>query len=230
MANMNLKIVLDRLKLQDKDVLNVYVMGSRLWGTVTNSSDWDILIVHQCSDAPGHKTAHCGDIDASLLHCDEYRKRLSEHHFLEIVTVWMPLEYVWKEKFDPKTVFNLDPQVLLASVFTESERDWTMAQKVIRKAEQMRGAKIIVHCFRELLLSTQIVEQGRIVDWRVATHYYDEMKEYMWSNDSSSSGETMWSHYDTVYGVEWQRLRTALQQAVNLLAAPRARQPRGNHR
>ena len=44
--NITLTEIATKLKLTENGILNVFVLGSRLWGTHAPTSDWDLLIVH----------------------------------------------------------------------------------------------------------------------------------------------------------------------------------------
>ncbi len=66
------------LKLEEKSVVACYVYGSRLWGTASDSSDWDFIIVKRSEKSGGGKKAadgkapekagntHVDNIDAAI--------------------------------------------------------------------------------------------------------------------------------------------------------------------
>jgi predicted nucleotidyltransferase len=64
-------IVLKRLKVEDADVMCVYLIGSRLWGSASDGSDWDFEIVHRSwKEGSGRSSLHNGELDASMI--DKY--------------------------------------------------------------------------------------------------------------------------------------------------------------
>lgn len=64
-SKVTLNIVLKRLQLKETEVANVYVYGSRVWGTGNKNSDWDFLIIHK--NWPGEKSSvHNGEFDAQV--------------------------------------------------------------------------------------------------------------------------------------------------------------------
>ncbi len=175
-SHLTMASLLKRLKLEDKNVLAVYLLGSRLWGTATHASDYDFLIVHS-SWKGGHSTLHNGEIDASILDFKEFKRRIEEeHHFLETICMWLPPEYKWKENFDLKKTFKLQPLFLLNSIEEETQRDWSVAEKFINKGKLENGKKTIVHAIRLVLVASQIVKEGRVSDYTVAYTYSDQMK------------------------------------------------------
>jgi predicted nucleotidyltransferase len=167
-SKLNVKAALSRLKLEDSKVLNVYVMGSRLWGTARPSSDWDLIIVHEDSAVAARRSLHHGDIDAIALHRDEYIAQIREHHFLELATLWVPPSLVWREKLDPRRVLRssvVDVAKLVAAVEEESARDWTMARKFAEKGDAHRATRVLSHTIRMLVLACGVVRDGAIAAW-----------------------------------------------------------------
>jgi predicted nucleotidyltransferase len=157
-SKLTLSSVYTKLKLTEKDVTHVYLVGSRLWGTANSKSDYDFIIVH--SKWPKeYQSIHNSEIDATVLHSDEFQRRLEEHEFYETITQHIPKEYVWKEAKTKKVKF--DAQALCKSVIEETNRDWTMAQKYFEKSNSARGKKTIVHALRLLLISIQLVEKNK---------------------------------------------------------------------
>jgi hypothetical protein len=92
-CKLTLSILLARLQLCAAHTKNVYLIGSRLWGTVrtllaqllqtsafvmqaTHSSDWDFMIVYSAGKWHGKSTIHNGDIDASIMDENEFAQRL----------------------------------------------------------------------------------------------------------------------------------------------------------
>ena len=49
-------------------ILNIYLFGSRLYGTDTPDSDWDFLVVVDGPYFTGPKLVEKGDLNTTLLH------------------------------------------------------------------------------------------------------------------------------------------------------------------
>lgn len=99
-SHLTLANVLKRLRFEEEDVVAVFLVGSRLWGSAMFDSDYDFIIVHRCPTAkrPPHATLHNGEIDASAVHVDEFKKRVEEdHEFYELLCLWLPADYRWKD-------------------------------------------------------------------------------------------------------------------------------------
>ena len=67
------------LRLREVDVLNVYIVGSHMWGSCTGKSDWDFVIVAKQLDSNKPINAHKGFIEAFILSKEQFI------HFLRII-------------------------------------------------------------------------------------------------------------------------------------------------
>lgn len=59
-----------KLGLQGK-VVAAYVLGSRLWGSAVDSSDFDLVIVAKQQE--DHRTLHWGNVDALVYSVEDWQ-------------------------------------------------------------------------------------------------------------------------------------------------------------
>ena len=97
---MDLEKALSHIRLERPDVLNVYVMGSRMWGNERPDSDWDLLVVvkdctrtRERARAPG--TLHFWRLNVSILDESTFRQRVAAHAFIETMALHAPSKNVW---------------------------------------------------------------------------------------------------------------------------------------
>ena len=75
-------------------LFNVYVIGSRVWGTATSKSDWDVIIV---TDNKNNNVFQSVDnIDAYILDKHQWREELNNHRFVCWLTLFLPESAIWK--------------------------------------------------------------------------------------------------------------------------------------
>lgn len=117
---LDVETALGKLQLKSSDTRNVYVIGSRLWGTATEKSDWDLIIVSSSPTISGKNSMHNSDIDATVYSVLEFEQKLKEHSFLEVICLFLPKQYVWREEVDFRKGFNIQPKSLLVSVEEET--------------------------------------------------------------------------------------------------------------
>lgn len=166
-----LQHVFRTLKLQDSDVLNVYLVGSHMWGTCHKNSDWDLVIILRTLTTAKPINTHKANIEAFLLSKEQFMQLLREHSMQVLVVLWLPQECVLVEKFSPIASFNLDREALARSLDHSRERDLRIAEKHFGKGDASRARKVLLHCARYLELGAQLRENGRITDYHAASSH-----------------------------------------------------------
>ncbi|KAI6657496.1 hypothetical protein LOD99_242 [Oopsacas minuta] len=174
-------------KLSPSDILNVYVVGSHLWGTVHKDSDWDLVIVVKVwSVKPADM--HSGLLDAHILSKEQFVETLALHNFRLIACIYAPVHCKLKETIKFEKMFKLDKIKLRDSFFQENERDNRIAEKHANKGRVDAAKTICVHTLRLLMFGEQICLEGGIVDYQRGRDELDELKyTYFTSWDELSS-------------------------------------------
>ena len=92
---MNYSLLLQKLKRPEKDILNVYCYGSRVYGNVTDKSDYDFIVIvkekmcEQFSD---------NQINVNFFTEEEHQKRLDLHEISALECHFLSENFIWKEK------------------------------------------------------------------------------------------------------------------------------------
>jgi predicted nucleotidyltransferase len=81
---MDLKTLLSKLHLDDTKVLNVYQYGSRVYGTHSDSSDYDFTIIlsddyTELTKIAPDNTIRNDNLDANVFHLKDYKQLIDEH-------------------------------------------------------------------------------------------------------------------------------------------------------
>jgi len=172
----DLNTVLGKLKIPAADVLNAYVIGSRLWGTATSQSDFDLVVVAASWPPSKPQTVHNGMFDAKVLSLANFEERLQQHEFEELKCCWLPEAFVLKETVPAVQLLKggID-RVKLRHIVTErTEKDLAKAAKFIEKDKKYEGGKILLHALRLNVLGTQLAREGRITDYRAINPLLEE--------------------------------------------------------
>lgn len=140
------------------DVLNMYVVGSHVWGTCTGSSDWDIVVIVQKgkSSPPTPQNVHKGYLDAFVLSEKDYKEQLDAHSMQVLLTLWLPDYCILKQSFDPRASFEFSEKKLVASLGATRDRDLAITEKHFCKKNIAQAKKVFVHCIRYLDIGVQI--------------------------------------------------------------------------
>ena len=173
----DLQQIIRTFELQDKNVLNVYIVGSHLWETCHKGSDWDLIVVVEKLASPKPLNAHKGNFEAFIISKEDYTQLIREHSMQVLVTLWMPRELVLREKLTSRLLFSFDKATLLKSLDHSRERDLRIAEKHFRKADSKKANKVLLHCIRYLVLGTQVKKTGSIEDYTAASIYRETILE-----------------------------------------------------
>jgi len=180
--------VYDKLSLKPADVLNVYLIGSRMWGTASISSDHDLYLVVQ-GNSPA-RNSHFQipglNVDATVVGETYFQQRLNDAKLKELSCLWAPPACKLLERRNFQLVGSaatsgaaagaVDRARLGSSLTAGYEKDWTRARKQIQGGRLEVGKKVLSHCVRAHLLSLQIVSCGHIVDYEAGKEFVEWLR------------------------------------------------------
>ncbi|KAL6080515.1 hypothetical protein QOT17_000153 [Balamuthia mandrillaris] len=223
--------LLQRLCLRPEKVLNVYQSGSRVFGTATETSDWDFTIVvadpSEGEDGPFLEGKSCPpetsttrlvgehilvspDIDANLFTSSTFIRLVEEQDMVALMCLFLPSEYVWKQQEDFRSLFRLDLQRLRTPVSTISHKAFGYASICHREGQPLKARKNLVHSLRYLHFGIQLAENGAIVDYSVANGYlYDLMSSLQQLNEEDKEEE--WKKVKSEYKKLGKQLHLQLE-------------------
>ncbi len=148
--------VCKKLELEERNVLGLYLYGSRLWGGATAASDYDMLVVVKRAPQASW-TLHRGNVDALCMTDQEFAARLGALGFLAVLAAhWLPPEWRWKQHALPSPLPPVDPARFCESVRNEAERDWCVAAKKRAKGLVKEANKVCAHAVRMLRIAAQV--------------------------------------------------------------------------
>jgi hypothetical protein len=156
MAQTNLPAHLFKsLNLPNPESYNVYLVGSRLWGTNTATSDWDLLVV---GDVPlGQLTSlHKSQYDIKLLDRKEFTTRVKQGSIIEVVCALMRKEDMLQCAFDIGDLL-VDPNAINKWLEERQAKDLEKAEKFWLKGNRQPGWKILRHILHAKALYNHLV-------------------------------------------------------------------------
>ena len=172
-------------KIHPSKVWNIYLYGSRVYGTSDVNSDYDIMIT-------GGSTLETQEIYAATpsrqynihIHVpNKFEDDLRKHDIHTLECIWAPDFAKIQIKKDYNTEFNIDKVVLKKKLFTQSHDSWVKGCRKIKETDIYRGAKSIYHSLRILMFGIQISKNGRIINFEDGNSLYSEIMaadEYTW--------------------------------------------------
>lgn len=146
MSGVNLPHILASFKLQNFSVNRVYLVGSRLWGTNTESSDFDLLIVADSLPAEVLRSQHNNRYDMTLITQEEFVARVRGGSLIETVCCLLgDEEECVLQGGEPMKHLVQDIPVIDAWIASRHLVDREKAKKFWGKGKQKEASKILQH-------------------------------------------------------------------------------------
>jgi len=173
--------VFDLAQLNPIKAKNIYVYGSKVYGTDRPDSDIDVIITACTMDA--HKEYNDGEYNIHLITPDIFEDKLRKHDIHQLECIFAPSFAIIQEKTDYRTDFELNRDKLKKKVLSQSTHSWHQAKIRMRDGDIERGAKALFHSLRMLVFAEQILNEGCIFDFSEANYWYEQIIEdnaYEW--------------------------------------------------
>jgi len=158
-------------------VRNIFLYGSRVYGTNRIDSDYDIIIIASTMDTHRENYYKIGDklLNVHVFTPDIFKAALDRHDIMNLECFYAG------EKF---TIFNHTPlqltinkKQLVKNILSQSFNSWHGAKVSFNQGDPVRGTKGAFHAIRMLVFAIQILEQGRITDYAAANHIFKNMND-----------------------------------------------------
>lgn len=165
-------------KLHPSKIRNIYLYGSRIYGTYTPSSDYDAIVV-ACSLYVNHEIFD-GQYNLHITTPDVFEDQLEQHDIHNLECIFAPEEAKIQITKDYKD-FKTNTWKLRKMLLSQSAWSWSKAQRRIEKNNIIGGIKSLFHSFRILKFGLQIMEFGRILDFSEANDIWEKLNncEYL---------------------------------------------------
>ena len=158
-------------------VINIYIFGSRVYGTSGRDSDWDILIV---AKTPNPEVELKTDkFNIHILSPDRFQSSLDSHNIRSIECIMAP---EWAKIQELKQFnFELKLPSLRHSISHISNNSWVKCKKKLQQDDYYIGIKSIWHSLRIPMFGSQIARWGEIRNWDCANDLWEELKSKKWT-------------------------------------------------
>lgn len=152
---------------------NLYLYGSRVYGTHNEDSDYDYLMVSDIEE-PYVQFKH-EHVNVTVFSVTEWHKRLVEHEISALECLYLPEEMILKNKVGWGV--PIDNQVLRRAVSAKASNSFVKAKKKFTVENDIYvGKKSLFHALRIPMFGKQLAEHGKIINYAVANHYWNQIK------------------------------------------------------
>lgn len=158
-------------------VRNIYLYGSRIYGTNREDSDYDIILIGASLLEHNEVSAQ---IDNSLLNIhiitpDKFKRDLESHNIMNLECFFSPEWARIQEKEQLKFVLN--KKKLAKNIIAQSFNSWQGGKFKLNEGDIYRGLKSIFHSIKMLIFAIQIMEHGKIADFTAANYLHKEIND-----------------------------------------------------
>jgi predicted nucleotidyltransferase len=154
-------------------IFNVYIFGSRVYGTSSAKSDWDIIMVANNSVESTELPLKSGLYNIHVYTPKKFQEDLNWHRINNLECIFAP---DWaKLKEDMKFEFKLDLPKLRHSISHISSNSWVKWKKKLDQDDYYIGIKSLFHSIRIPMFGIQMAKYGKIVDFTEANYIWDEL-------------------------------------------------------
>lgn len=203
---------------------NIYQTGSRVYGTATDTSDYDFFVI--ISDAhykmlnaippceswqqqyAGKTTSeeyqclYFGNVNLNIYSAKQFDAHLQKNWLQAIACLCLPKQFVWKCDFAFEYAVNF--RKLGMSVIGEAGKHYEMARR--KWHEGVHAAKkLIVHSIRDFLYGMQVAQKNKIDDFGAANSFYYEIMALT---------DTSFEYYDKRYHDYYEKLKMQFNAMV----------------
>lgn len=180
----------------DDNILNVYMFGSRVYGSNTESSDHDYIVVAK-------KPFTTDSTDIHVYTEDHFQTFLDRGEIQALECLCLPKQFVLKESviFHPK--FTTDS--LRRSISMVASNSWVKAKKkitVLADYDLNAGLKSLFHSIRILDFGIQIASSGCITRWDTYNYVLADIKKM----SEKLQYDTLWDAINTKYNPLFKKL------------------------
>lgn len=168
-----LDILKTELKLHPLRVMNIYLYGSQCYGTATDKSDYDFIVVAKASVE--NVEYSFDDFNFHVQTPDYFQERLdwNDPKVFECL--------LWSKKQPILNLLDFNIKIekpkYRHAVSHISSNSWVKAKKKIEQGDIHIGQKSLYHSLRIPMFATQIMEHNDIIDWECANEYWRDIKQ-----------------------------------------------------
>ncbi len=206
--------ILESFNLNDKDIIAVYPYGSRIYGTVTEASDYDFVVVlKELNQESDQLDAANYPITINLYSETSFQDRIDKHRISNLECLFLPSNKILKET--KKFNFKLNKTKLRESISEKASKDfnqckkrlsdsqgWNPVTKQFYTKKVYEAKKSLFHCFRIIDFGLQIANNGKIVDYASCNQLWKEI-----FGNPSEDWEDYKSKYQAVYNAKMTEFR-----------------------
>ncbi len=188
--------------MNDHNVFSIYRFGSHVYGTNTEHSDEDFIIVVD-------KFFDTEDINIQAYTTTQFQHATDNHEIQALECLFVGFGLTIKEEFRPK--FTLDVKKLRPAISTITSNSYVKGKKKLIIAgdyEPHLAIKSVFHSFRILDFGIQIAQHGSIIDYKSMNWLLADLKKM----SALYQRQELWDMIETKYKSTFNTMNTAFKK------------------
>jgi predicted nucleotidyltransferase len=174
------------LNIDYSQVLNIFPYGSKVYGTATEDSDDDVVIVYKTSLLPSGAfkdnaiSSSDKKIQGTCYSRSGFIDAINNYQITVLECIFLPEEKIIQKKMNFKLA-KLDKKEMAKKIITTASASWHNAVLSHKDANIEFAKKNIFHALRILTFGLQIKEHSKIIDYSVMNDFKKQL--YLTSHD-----------------------------------------------
>jgi predicted nucleotidyltransferase len=158
-----------------KLIKGCYIFGSRVYGTASDDSDWDIILV---ANAPSPDVEYnVGKFNIHIIVPDLFEKLVRDNHIKAIECIFAPQ---WAQLKPYPIEFVFKPDSFRHNVSHTVSNSWVKCKKKLEQGDYYIGIKSLFHSLRIVSFGIQFAVEGYIV-FSTMNYVWDDLNNREWS-------------------------------------------------
>lgn len=189
--------LIQAFNLKNTDILNVYPIGSRVYGTHAPNSDYDFVIVGNVylsnflgpnkDDTMLLSKNYAGKCLQALIYTTQsFSNSLKQHSVLAMECFYLPEDLVLQKAVIFN--FNLDKKQLRNRVMQKAIYDWERFKTKFENGKTQKAKRSLFHSLRVLDFGLQIANTGKINDYTSCSALWKNIRENKSENGKDYKG------------------------------------------
>lgn len=156
--------------IPSSSILNIYPYGSRVYGTNSEKSDYDFILIINSNKSE----VHLEDFSLNIYPVDLFKQMLQDHEIsaIECISLKHPL------RNDYPFEFKLNKPALRKSISEKASHSFVKAKKkfIVEKDKDIyAGKKSLFHSLRIIDFGMQIAKEGKVTNWSSCNDLWSEI-------------------------------------------------------
>lgn len=174
------QFILEQLGITE-DILNIYPYGSRVYGSATETSDSDYVIVTKAGmlNSGGFKqnaiSNKSRNIQGVLYSRSGFIDAINNYEITALECLSLPDEILIKKSWDFK-IQKWEDKAFVKSIITKMSASWYSADNYAKDDYKDLAKKGIYHAVRILMFAQQIKDNHRVIDFTIANEFKESIK------------------------------------------------------